>query len=265
VLTLRNTSGQYRVGIHRTAPIEELHLVGDFYLTGSILSPSDMRFKTNITPLSNSLAKVLQLRGVSYSYRTKEFPEQSFAEGRQLGFVAQEVEKVFPELVRTYEEDGGHKAIDYFKLFPLLVESIKERQQIIETQQAKINTLKVKMQQVEVALNKLGVNLEQVTIADEQTSSLAEKTLPGAFGLQPNYPNPFNPITSISYDLPSSQHVILTVYDVQGREITTLVNQQQEAGRYTVPFDASHLSSGTYFYKLTAGSFSETKRMIFVK
>ncbi len=247
VLQLINSGGQYRVGIHKDGPAEELELIGDFKLSGSIIQSSDVKYKTNIASLSNSLEKVMQLRGVNYYFRTKEFSEQSFPEGKQIGLIAQEVEKIFPELVRTYD-DG--KAVDYVKLIPVVIEAIKEQHQIIESQRAKIR-------QIELALSKLGINLEQAS-----ATQIAE---PSTFALQPNYPNPFNPTTTINYDLPSSQRVTLKVYDAHGRELATLVDRQQPAGRYTVPFDASHLSSGTYFYKLTAGSFSETKKMAFVK
>ncbi|HEY6627265.1 MAG TPA: M14 family zinc carboxypeptidase [Ignavibacteriaceae bacterium] len=93
------------------------------------------------------------------------------------------------------------------------------------------------------------------------------------FSLEQNYPNPFNPITKIKYTIPSviasgakqSQLVILKVYDVLGNEVATLVNEEKPAGSYEVNFNASQLSSGIYFYKLTAGNFIETKKMILMK
>jgi hypothetical protein len=90
-------------------------------------------------------------------------------------------------------------------------------------------------------------------------------TLPTKFALMQNYPNPFNPTTSIAYELPITAKVVLKVYDVLGREVATLVNQVQAAGRYVQPFNASGLSSGIYFYRLQAGNFVETKKMMLVK
>jgi hypothetical protein len=92
-------------------------------------------------------------------------------------------------------------------------------------------------------------------------------SLPVTFALEQNYPNPFNPSTVISYQLPTSSNVSLKVFDVLGREIATLVNQRQEAGRYNYQFSIvnSQLSSGVYFYRLQAGSFAETKRMMLTK
>ncbi|MFQ3607894.1 MAG: 5'-nucleotidase C-terminal domain-containing protein [Chloroherpetonaceae bacterium] len=91
------------------------------------------------------------------------------------------------------------------------------------------------------------------------------KEKPTTFELAQNYPNPFNPATTINYQLPTSALVTLKVYDVVGREVATLVNARQEAGRYDVRFNGSSLSSGVYFYRLQAGSFVETKKMMLVK
>ncbi len=88
---------------------------------------------------------------------------------------------------------------------------------------------------------------------------------PIQFALEQNYPNPFNPSTVIRYQLSVASNVTLKVYDVLGREVTTLVNQRQSAGQYSVVFNAQSLSSGTYFYRLTAGAFTSIKKMLFVK
>jgi hypothetical protein len=95
----------------------------------------------------------------------------------------------------------------------------------------------------------------------EQLSPTAPKT----FLLEQNYPNPFNPSTTIRYQLPVASEVKLEVYDVLGKKIATLVNERQSAGAYQVVWNASGLSSGTYFYRLQAGTFVETKKMIMVK
>ena len=89
--------------------------------------------------------------------------------------------------------------------------------------------------------------------------------VPKNFRLYANYPNPFNPSTMISYDIPAASEVNLTVYDVLGRPVETLVNQRQSAGKYGVRFDASKVSSGVYFYRLVAGSFVSTKKLVVLK
>jgi photosystem II stability/assembly factor-like uncharacterized protein len=89
--------------------------------------------------------------------------------------------------------------------------------------------------------------------------------IPKTYVLQQNYPNPFNPSSIIGYQLPANNFVKLVVYDITGREVQTLVNGQLRSGTYEVTFDGSGLNSGVYFYKLTAGDFSETKRMVLIK
>lgn len=89
--------------------------------------------------------------------------------------------------------------------------------------------------------------------------------LPDKFKLEQNYPNPFNPSTKIKWQSPVSGHQTLKVYDVLGNEVATLVNEYREAGNYEINYDASALASGIYLYKLQAGSFISTKKMIYLK
>ena len=92
-----------------------------------------------------------------------------------------------------------------------------------------------------------------------------DKLTASSFELFNNYPNPFNPTTIIEYSVVSNEYVSLKVYDMLGKEITTLVNEQKSAGKYKVNFDASSLASGVYIYKLTAGNFSDSKKMVLTK
>lgn len=89
--------------------------------------------------------------------------------------------------------------------------------------------------------------------------------IPYKYILSQNYPNPFNPVTKISYDLPKANFVSLKVYDDLGNEVETLVNGRQNAGSYSVTFDAATKPSGIYFYKIVTDGFSETKKMVVVK
>jgi carboxypeptidase T len=89
---------------------------------------------------------------------------------------------------------------------------------------------------------------------------------PKMFALGQNYPNPFNPVTIIKYQLPIQSYVTIRVYDILGKEIATLVNNERKSGGYyEVKFDGSNLASGMYFYKIEAGTFSDTKKMILIK
>jgi len=89
--------------------------------------------------------------------------------------------------------------------------------------------------------------------------------IPKEFKLIQNYPNPFNPITKIRFDLPKNVNVKLTIYDMLGREVETIVNEHLNAGSYEVTFDGTKYTSGVYYYRLNAGDFVETKKMILVK
>lgn len=90
-------------------------------------------------------------------------------------------------------------------------------------------------------------------------------TIPGSFELKQNYPNPFNPVTNIGFSLPEAGSVKLAVYDAAGREVAGLVNRTLSAGIYNFDFNASNLSSGVYFYRLTAGEFTGIRKMILIK
>jgi hypothetical protein len=99
-------------------------------------------------------------------------------------------------------------------------------------------------------------------------SGIREETIqliPENFSLSQNYPNPFNPTTTIEYTIPQAGLVTIKIYDILGREVTTLVNEEKDRGVYTINFDASQFASGLYFYRLQAGSFIETKKMILLK
>ena len=92
-------------------------------------------------------------------------------------------------------------------------------------------------------------------------------TQPEKYSLNQNYPNPFNPETNIKYSIPKGNNVQLKVYDIMGREVISLVNEYQQAGTYTVSFNADKLSlsSGIYFYKIQTGEFTKSMKMILLK
>jgi len=89
--------------------------------------------------------------------------------------------------------------------------------------------------------------------------------VPAKFALMQNYPNPFNPVTRINYELPITNYVSIKIFDISGKEVAQIVNEVKQAGYYSVSFNASALSSGTYFYKLTTDNFSDVKKMVVAK
>ena len=104
---------------------------------------------------------------------------------------------------------------------------------------------------------------------DSVTTGVVEsenpQTIVQNFSLHQNYPNPFNPSTHIQFDIASQVKIRLNVYDILGREVATLVNKEMMPGKYNLVFDANDLPSGIYFYKIQAGKYSQTNKMILLK
>jgi len=99
----------------------------------------------------------------------------------------------------------------------------------------------------------------------DATSVEKESGIPKEYSLLQNYPNPFNPSTTVKYTIPKSEFVTLKIYNLLGREILTLVNEEELPGNYEVKLDGTNLSSGIYFYKLQTEDFTQTKKMILLK
>jgi hypothetical protein len=107
--------------------------------------------------------------------------------------------------------------------------------------------------------DRLLLPISPVAVAD------AGGSIPSMFSLAQNYPNPFNPVTRIRFTIADRQLTIVTVADLLGKEVATLVHEVKEPGTYEITFDATGLASGIYLYRMTAGGFTQTKKMIAVK
>jgi len=109
--------------------------------------------------------------------------------------------------------------------------------------------------------------LDFATIKYSQSTGISQTSsiIPEHFSLSQNYPNPFNPVTNLEFGISDWGFVSLKVYDILGKEVSTLVNEKLSPGNYKVEFDGSGLPSGVYFYRITAGEFTDTKRMLLVK
>jgi plastocyanin len=110
-----------------------------------------------------------------------------------------------------------------------------------------------------------GMGMTGTIIVQDPVSVPDDELISEEFELKQNYPNPFNPLTKIQYSTSTRQFVTLKVYNILGDEVATLVNEEKPAGVYSVNFDASGLSSGMYLYKIQAGNFVETRKMILMK
>ena len=118
-----------------------------------------------------------------------------------------------------------------------------------------------------IALAQTQVTLQANTLVSPgNLSSVIDRgTIPRKSSLEQNYPNPFNPSTTINFSLAKSGQVTMSVYDVLGRQVSVLVNEKREAGSYEVKFDGSNLANGVYFYRLQAGDFVQSRKLVLLK
>ena len=140
-----NNAGSVGIGL---APSYKLDVNGDINAHGSVRAnglalSSDSRYKTNIAPINNALEDVLNLRGVSYDWDREKWPAKNFSDVKQIGFIAQELEKIFPELVMT--DNDGYKSVNYVGVVPVLVEAVKAQQKQIDAQKREIDELKARV------------------------------------------------------------------------------------------------------------------------
>ena len=143
----------YTLDVRGTLGVSGQITTGSAVITTGVAACSDVRYKKEIKPLQSSLQNVLKLEGVNYYWKKDQFPEKSFNDDLQIGFIAQEIEKLYPQLVMT--DINGYKAVDYSRLTPILVEAIKEQQEIIESlknkndsQDNEINNLKAEIEKI---------------------------------------------------------------------------------------------------------------------
>jgi hypothetical protein len=137
----------------------------------TFLTFSDERWKKNVEPLASALNKVMHLQGVSYDWKADEYPDRGFAKDRQIGLIAQEVEKVIPELVQT--DGNGYKAVSYEKLVPVLVEAMKEQQKQMKEKDDHIESMKEDLRELQTAVTLLKAQL--ASLAHNPAQSMAMK------------------------------------------------------------------------------------------
>jgi len=131
------------VGIGINAPTTKLYVNGDI-TANSIAGTSDLRYKTNVRSITSPLEKVKSLRGVYFNWDQKSFPDKNFSDNTELGFIAQEVEKVLPEVVSKDKTPEEYRSVKYDKVVALLVEAIKEQQKQIDSLKSQVKNLKRK-------------------------------------------------------------------------------------------------------------------------
>ncbi|MCL2042239.1 MAG: tail fiber domain-containing protein [Bacteroidales bacterium] len=229
-----------------------------------VLQTSDSSFKTNITPMRGSLQKVKNLQGVRFQYKDRE---DDGDDDFRLGFITQEVEQVFPEVVK--EMHDGIKAMFYTDLIAVLVEAIKEQQLQIDNLQEQIDACCQHSPAYSPPKNP-DESSEQEEIQDESplknTSVGGNNILDVATAkLFQNTPNPFSANTEIRFDIPqNTTSAKLLIHDMQGGEINAYTISQRGLG--SIVINGFELSAGMYMYTLLVNNtIIDTKKMILTK
>ncbi|MEX0810802.1 MAG: tail fiber domain-containing protein [Chitinophagales bacterium] len=251
---------------------------GDVHVTGGLTWVSDRKFKDNITNIdpNTALQRLLQLEPKSYHYMTSAFPSINLPVGNNhFGLIAQDVENVFPELVKDIihpeqrDNDGNtlvpqvhYKGVDYSGFIPLLISSVIRQQRVIDSLSSSVNQRLTSLEQG--MMDCCGANQRKTNSTSENETfinQIAVDLNPLQVVLEQNVPNPFAEQTTISYYIPNevnSSRIIF--YDAIGRIVKEV---DVENGYGIVTVFASNLSAGTYSYTLLIdGEAIETKKML---
>jgi hypothetical protein len=226
------------IGIGTTSPGPfRLAINGSALAMGGVWTNSDRRFKQNEKIIDNPLGKIKKLQGVTYEFKKNDAFERSFDEGNQVGFIAQDLQQILPELVK--QDGDGYLAVNYQGVIPVLVEAVKELSAQVEVLKTIVNKNVTNIQNSNVRLS--GVSLEQ------------------------SHPNPSAQSTTIRYTL---SHEVTSsaiyVFDMQGHPVITF--DQLTAGKGEINLMAQQLPAGLYYYTLVAnGIIQDTKSMILTK
>jgi hypothetical protein len=235
-----------RVGINNINPACQiggrpvfLDVSGWINSTNGLLVGSDRRFKKDIKPIEGAMDKIRRLQGTTYNMRTDEFPERAFGEGRQYGFIAQDLERVIPEL--TGVNSDGFYAVNYIALIPVLTEAIKEQDKTI-VQQAEVNAAQAE------TITELRTEIAELRSAfNDFKAGQAANGVEG-YRLEQNAPNPFSQNTVIGYAVPAgTTGARINVYDLAGRLVKSF-NIADQSGQITI--NAGDMSNGLYIYDL---------------
>jgi len=243
---------------------EDAEVRGDLDVNGTFIN-SDKRFKKQIKRIDSPLTRLHRVNGVSYAFKNQEFAARNFTKRRTLGLIAQEVEKVFPMLVK--EDEEGYKAVNYDGLIPVLIEATKEQQQLIDLQKETLTTQSQQLADQQQQINELKGVVDKLLAARTAPQKTNNYTLPllQKARLGQNQPNPFNETTLIDYYLPENvQTASIQVTSLSGQVLGAV--QILEKGQGQVNIQAQTYPTGTYNYSLIVdGRVVETKKMVLIQ
>ncbi|PHN02165.1 tail fiber domain-containing protein [Flavilitoribacter nigricans] len=250
---------------------------GDLAYTGTLSMVSDRKFKKNITSFS-ALDRVMKLQPRSFDMKREEFKRMNLAAGRQFGFIAQELQEVFPELVHQQKnvitneiepgklttEEIDYLGVDYLSLVPILTQAMQQQQNMLEDKETRISALERDNETLENRLNELEALVRQMAQNNTAQGDPNVGTLSSA-RLDQNQPNPFSGSTAISYFIPDTVRTAeIRFTDAAGRVLKSMILSERGQGKTILETD--QLSQGIYFYSLVLdGELVDTKKMQAVK
>ncbi|WP_020532316.1 tail fiber domain-containing protein [Flexithrix dorotheae] len=239
-----------------TGSLYALSVAGTIHCDG-LVETSDERFKQNIHEIDSSLIKLQQLKGVSYQFKREAYQERKLPKGDKIGLLAQDVRKVFPQLV--IEDEEGYLAVNYTGMIPVLVEAVKA----LSSKQDSIGNYQKRIEKLESEIAELKVLMLQMNTSSNKR--MGNLTSESEFSLGQNSPNPFNGQTTINFQTPiESSSIAIVMYNQNGEVVMQFNNLQ--TGKGQVEVDISHLTKGVYLYSLIVnGEKVETKRMLLEK
>lgn len=241
------TAGTYAsvVGAPVNSTVARLDVNG-LTFTNSLVVSSDKRFKQDIKPLESSLEKIMNLTGVSYNWNSSAFPDRNFDGMPQIGFLAQEVEKVIPEAVMIDNE--GFYAMNYNMIIPVIASAVKEQQlQLLEKDEA-IASLKVQLESLIQQQQEMIQALSECCSNFEASVNTTQSNVESA-RLEQNRPNPFSEKTTIKYFVPTTfSKAQLAIYSIGGEQVKTF--NITSSGMGQIEFDGNTFTNGTYIYTL---------------
>jgi len=238
-------TGSGRLGVNTTVPVCEIgstpiffSVAGNAYVSGQLFQGSDRRYKRNIEPIENAMDKIRRIQGTTYEMKTDEFPDMHFGEGTQYGFIAQDLEKVIPEV--TGQNAAGYYSVNYSMIIPLLTQALKEQDEAMTEMQAQIDELEA--------------------IIKNRPNEFGD----GSFELRQNRPNPASSFTTIEYKLPAdAENPSISIYDLTGRLIQKF---QLNDTSGSLNINLADYIDGMYIYDLQInGEILTTRKMVIAR
>ena len=267
----------YNVRLSTGGPISRIPFVynifGSALATGGNWVASDKTLKRDIQPIKNAMEIVQKLNGVNYAYRADERPELNLNQGREFGFLTQEVKEIIPEAVATPPgldgEAADFDAMNYNMIIPILTEAIKIQQDEIDAQNDEISTQREVIKKQQDAIETLAARLreieEKLGIGEARASSPSNASgiANDNIMLGQNRPNPTSGLTMIDYSLTDDvQNAQLVIYDASGRAVKRFA---LENGVGSVEYNTNELTSGIYFYTIESNGSNLARQKMVVK